>query len=62
MKLFYCGFNGLGQCSSASGSIVSRLVEFPLGGVKEASVSWSCIAVLTGKQTANRIVTFNTAI
>jgi hypothetical protein len=60
MKLFYCGFNGFGQCPSASGNTVSPLIEFPLSDVERAALSWSCIAVQTGKQTANTPGTFTT--
>jgi hypothetical protein len=62
MKLFYCGFNEFGQCPSASSSTVSHLIEFPLSDVEGACVSWSCVAVLTGKQTADTPRTFNTTI
>lgn len=62
MKLFYCGFNGFGQCPSANGNIVSHLIEFPLSDVEGASMSWSCIAVQTGKQADNIPGTFSTTI
>jgi hypothetical protein len=51
MKLLYCGFNGFGQCPATRASTLPQLTEFPVTGVKEVSVAWSCMVVLTGEQT-----------
>jgi hypothetical protein len=50
MKLLYCGFNGFGQCPATRASTLPQLTEFPVTGVKEVSLAWSCMVVLTGKQ------------
>jgi hypothetical protein len=53
MKLLYCGFNGFGQCPTARSSTVSQLTEYPVTGVREVSVAWSCVAVLTGRSSSS---------
>lgn len=50
MKLLYCGFNGFGQCPAVKTSTLSQLTEYPVTGVKEVSLAWSCMAVLTGEE------------
>jgi hypothetical protein len=50
MKLLYCGFNGFGQCPTMRAGTLPQLTEFPVTGVKEVSLAWSCMVVLTGEQ------------
>ncbi|XP_033606882.1 probable E3 ubiquitin-protein ligase HERC4 isoform X2 [Cryptotermes secundus] len=47
MKLLYCGYNGFGQCPTTRASTLPQLTEFPVTGVKEVSLAWSCMVVLT---------------
>jgi hypothetical protein len=55
MKLLYCGFNGFGQCPTVRASTVPHLTEYPVTGVQEVSVAWSCVVVLTGESSVGSI-------